>query len=107
MRSGGGTGCRPRWCQMGRAMRRGCTAALFILLSGQSILAAAETQLRGVEARQFSIEEEPAPQLGFRPPPATYPLSPVDQKASRGARHGFVNTTLGNLVFRVPALRLP
>ena len=70
-------------------------------------LAAAETQLRGVEARQFPIEEEPAPQLGLRPPPASYPLSPVDQKAQRGIRHGFVNTTLGNLAFRVPALRLP
>ncbi len=78
---------------------------LFLAFGGSAL--ATETQLRGLRSRQIEVEEEPTPQLGFKAPPPAFPVQPVDQKAGRGARHGFVNTTLGNLAFRVFGLRLP
>lgn len=51
-------------------------------------------------------DPEPKIDLGLDLPPSSYPLQPVDQIPFRGARHGFVNTTTGNLVFRMADLRL-
>src|SRR5262245_54761484 len=67
---------------------------------------AADEGLRSLPLPSLAVEKEPAPDLGFAPPPPAYPLSPVDQAPFRGARHGFVNTSKGNLVFRVQDLRL-
>lgn len=45
--------------------------------------------------------------LGFDAPPSAYPLEPVDPIPFQRARHGFVNTTTGGLVFRMSDFRLP
>ncbi len=69
-------------------------------------LEAREDGLQSLQLPPMSVESEPAPEMGFELPPPAYPLQPVDQLPSQGARHGLVNTTKGNLVFRVTDLRL-
>lgn len=62
--------------------------------------------LQSVRMAPFAVESEPAPDLGFEPPPPGYPFKPVEQIPLSGARHGFVSTVSGNLVFRVDDMRI-
>ena len=91
--------------------RPGSPLHRFWMLGLGAVLAAPvgalEDPARELVLPPIAVDSEPAPELGFDLPPASFPALPVEQLGFRGARHGHVNTTMGNLVFRMADLRLP
>jgi RHS repeat-associated protein len=68
---------------------------------------AAEEGVHELRLPQQLVETEPTPETAFELPPSSYPLHHVEQLPFHGAWHGFVNSTTGGLVFRMPELKLP
>ena len=80
---------------------------LALLFAATSPGLAREEPLRAVRLPDATVDVDPKPELGFEVPDSSYPLFPIEQAPFRGARHGFVHTTVGNLAFQVWSLRLP
>lgn len=98
----GGSRTKHLWRALAHVLWLGVVAAL--VSTGASV--AADEPVRSLTVAPPRVEVEPSPDLGFEPPPPAYPIHPVEQIAFHGTRHGFVNTTKGNLVFRATDLEL-
>jgi hypothetical protein len=106
MRSDGTNGKRVSRREGRRDVRRSVFLCAVLLVAGPSVAFASDDPIVSPESLRWAVDEEPRLDLGVDPPPPSYPLVPVDQAPFHGVRHGLVNTTKGNLVFRVTDLAI-
>ena len=64
-------------------------------------------QLHELRLPEVVVETQPELDAQAASPAGSYPVEPVEQLPYHGARHGFVGTTTGGLVFRMLDFRLP
>lgn len=81
--------------------------ATFLIGLGAGRAIAREEPIQSLSLPNVRPEVEPRADLGADAPPPSYPLEEVNQNVFRGVRHGFVNTTVGNIAFGVLDLKLP
>ena len=82
-----------------RSLRSLAILALLIAVAGGAgkRALAREEPIQSLSLPNVRPEVEPRADLGPDAPPPSYPLEEVNQNVFRGVRHGFVNTTVGNL----------
>jgi len=92
-----------------RSLRSLAILALLIAVAGGAgkRALAREEPIQSLSLPNVRPEVEPRADLGPDAPPPSYPLEEVNQNVFRGVRHGFVNTTVGNIAFGVLDLKLP